>query len=146
MNPTWGFGVDLGYHSNTANSDAKLAGLDQVNIFNYGAHALYMVPMQGQFHPYLQAGLEGVEHDLDPGEPLAQNMYLLDDQELHKLGVSTLPRTLLEAVEALDADPFMEQVLGRELQKAFVELKTQEWWDYHNTVTPWEIERYLTFF
>src|SRR2546422_7296681 len=43
-------------------------------------------------------------------------------------------RTLLEAVEALDADPFMDDVLGLELKKAFVELKTQEWWDYHNTV------------
>jgi glutamine synthetase len=95
---------------------------------------------------YLQAGLDGVEDDLDPGEPLPQNMYLLDDSQLRELGVRTLPRTLLEAVEALDADPFMEQVLGPELKRSFVELKTQEWWDYHNTVTSWEIDRYLTFF
>ena len=95
---------------------------------------------------YLQAGLDGIENELDPGEPLPQNMYLLDDAQLAELGVKTLPRTLLEAVEALDADPFMDDVLGPELKKAFVELKTQEWWDYHNTVSPWEIERYLTFF
>jgi glutamine synthetase len=95
---------------------------------------------------YLQAGLDGIEHELDPGEPLPQNMYLLDEAQLQELGVRTLPRTLLEAVEALDADPFMDQVLGSELKRAFVELKTQEWWDYHNTVSPWEIDRYLTFF
>jgi len=95
---------------------------------------------------YLQAGLDGIEHELDPGEPLPQNMYVLDDAQLEELGVRTLPRTLLEAVEALDADPFMEEVLGPELKKAFVELKTQEWWEYHNTVSAWEIERYLTFF
>jgi glutamine synthetase len=95
---------------------------------------------------YLHAGLEGIERELDPGEPLQQNMYLLDDAQLEQLGVRTLPRTLLEAVEALDADPFMEQVLGAELKSAFVDLKTQEWWDYHNTVSPWEIDRYLTFF
>ncbi len=95
---------------------------------------------------YLQAGLDGIEQELDPGEPLPQNMYVLDDAQLRELGVSTLPRTLLEAVEALDADPFTELVLGSELKRAFVELKTQEWWEYHNTVTAWEIERYLTFF
>jgi glutamine synthetase len=95
---------------------------------------------------YLQAGLEGIEQGLDPGDPLQQNMYLLDDDELERLGVETLPRTLLEAVEAFDADPLMEEVFGPELKKAFVELKSQEWWDYHNEISPWEIDKYLTFF
>jgi glutamine synthetase len=95
---------------------------------------------------YLMAGLDGVERGLDPGEPLRQNMYLLDEAELRALGVETLPRTLLEAVEALDSDPLMEETLGPELKRAFVELKRQEWWDYHNDISPWEIERYLTFF
>jgi glutamine synthetase len=50
------------------------------------------------------------------------------------------------AIEALDADPLSERVLGPELKRAYVELKTAEWWDYHNTVFDWELERYLTFF
>jgi glutamine synthetase len=95
---------------------------------------------------YLQAGLEGIEGDLDPGDPLRQNMYLLSDDELESLGVRTLPRTLLEAVEAFDADPLMDRVLGPELKKAYVDLKTEEWWDYHDEISPWEIQRYLTFF
>ena len=95
---------------------------------------------------YLHAGLDGIESELDPGEPLRENMYVLDDAELVARGVETLPRTLLEAVEAFDADPLMERALGAELKRAYVELKTQEWWDYHNDVSPWEIERYLTFF
>jgi glutamine synthetase len=95
---------------------------------------------------YLRAGLDGIERGLDPGEPLRQNMYLLEDAELDRLGVKTLPRTLLEAVEALDADPLMEEVLGPDLRRSYVELKTAEWWDYHDEISPWEIERYLTFF
>jgi glutamine synthetase len=95
---------------------------------------------------YLHAGLEGIERGLDPGDPLRQNMYLLSDDELERLGVRTLPRTLLEAVEAFDADPLMERVLGPELKKAYVDLKTEEWWDYHDEISPWEIQRYLTFF
>ena len=79
-------------------------------------------------------------------DPLRQNMYLLSDDELDSLGVRTLPRTLLEAVEAFDADALMERVLGPELKKAYVDLKTEEWWDYHDEISPWEVQRYLTFF
>ena len=95
---------------------------------------------------YLQAGLDGVEQNLDPGEPRRENMYVLSDAELEERGVKTLPRTLLEAVEAFDADPLMEQAFGPELKRSYVELKSTEWWDYHNSISPWEIDRYLTFF
>jgi glutamine synthetase len=95
---------------------------------------------------YLQAGLEGIEQELDPGDPIDRNMYVLSQPELDALGVKTLPRTLLEAVEAFAADPLMEQAFGPELCDAYIELKTQEWWEYHNEVSPWEIDRYLTFF
>lgn len=95
---------------------------------------------------YLQAGLDGIEQELDPGDPLRLDMYLLDDAGLDQLGVKTLPRTLLEAVEAFDADPLMERVLGPELKRSYAELKTREWWEYHETISPWEIDRYLTFF
>lgn len=95
---------------------------------------------------YLMAGLEGIEQGLDPGDPLPMNMYVLNDAELAELGVTTLPRTLLEAVEAFDADPLMDEALGPELKKSFVQLKSEEWWDYHNEISLWEIDRYLTFF
>jgi glutamine synthetase len=95
---------------------------------------------------YLQAGLDGIENDLDPGEPRRENMYLLSDAELAERGVKTLPRTLLEAVEAFDGDALMERVFGPELKAAFVDLKSREWWDYHNHISAWEIDRYLTFF
>jgi glutamine synthetase len=95
---------------------------------------------------YLLAGLEGIEQDLDPGGPIDRNMYLLAPAALDEFGVTTLPRTLLEAIESLAADPLAETVLGSELRQAYVELKTAEWWDYHNSVSPWEIDRYLTFF
>jgi glutamine synthetase len=95
---------------------------------------------------YLQAGLDGIENELDPGEPLRMNMYVLSDAELRDLGIETLPRTLLEAIEAFDGDPLMEKAFGPEFKKQYVELKSAEWWDYHNDISPWEIDRYLTFF
>jgi glutamine synthetase len=95
---------------------------------------------------YLQAGLDGIENGLDPGEPRQENMYLLNDAELAERGVKTLPRTLLEAAEAFDADPLMERAFGPELKRSYVELKTEEWWAYHTSISQWEIDRYLTFF
>ena len=94
----------------------------------------------------LGAGLEGIENELDPGDPIALNMYEQSDAQLAEMGVEVLPRTLLEAVEAFDRDPLSEQVLGPELKQSYVELKTEEWWDYHNTVSEWEYDRYLEFF
>jgi glutamine synthetase len=94
----------------------------------------------------LGAGLEGIEQRLDPGDPIPLNMYEQSDEQLEALGVKVLPRTLLEAVEALAADPVAEAVLGTELRDAYVELKQAEWWSYHNTVSDWEYDRYLVFF
>ena len=94
----------------------------------------------------LAAGLEGIENDLDPGDPIDENMYLLSDAQLRRKGVRLLPRTLLEAIEAFAADPLSREVMGKELFDAYVELKTGEWWDYHNDVSQWEIDQYLTKF
>ena len=95
---------------------------------------------------YLHAGLDGIEQGMDPGEPINLNMYVQTDAKLKELGVSTLPRTLLEAVEAFAADDLPGRVLGEDLRQSFIDLKTQEWWEYHNHVSDWEIKRYLTFF
>ena len=93
----------------------------------------------------LAAGLEGIEQQLDPGDPIPDNMYLQSDQELQSMEVKTLPRTLLEAIEAFDQDPLTEEVMGPELKQSYVELKKSEWWDYHNAVSSWELDHYLTF-
>jgi glutamine synthetase len=94
----------------------------------------------------LAAGLEGIREGLDPGDPNVGNMYLLSDEELSARGIRWLPRTLLEAVEALDADPLARAVLGPDMHRAFVAEKTAEWDSYHATVSAWERDRYLRFF
>ena len=42
----------------------------------------------------LMAGLEGIEQNLDPGDPHLDNMYLKSQPELDALGIKTLPRNL----------------------------------------------------
>ncbi|HEX4265592.1 MAG TPA: type III glutamate--ammonia ligase [Verrucomicrobiae bacterium] len=94
----------------------------------------------------LAAGLEGVREQLDPGDPHHENLYELSPAELEKIGVQELPRTLAEAVEAFAADPFVEKIIGRELRDEFIRYKREEWTDYHQSVSQWEIDRYARLF
>jgi glutamine synthetase len=95
---------------------------------------------------FLAAGLDGIEQDLDPGDPHLENMYELSDAELNKRGVRQLPRTLLEAVTAFAEDDLGRRVMGDELYRSYIDLKSGEWWSYHNAVSQWEIDEYLTKF
>ena len=94
----------------------------------------------------LAAGLEGIRDKIDPGEPHLDNMYLKSEQQLEELGVKLLPRTLDEAVDALEADPLARKVLGDLMLDTYVSFKRGEWEAYHNHVSDWEIRRYLKFY
>lgn len=94
----------------------------------------------------LAAGLEGIRERIDPGEPVEENLYELSRAELDPRGLFELPRTLDEALEAFSADPFIEQVLGSELRKEFITYKAEEWREYHQQVSQWEVDRYARLF
>lgn len=94
---------------------------------------------------FLGAGLEGIEKGLDPGDPIEENMWELSDEELEERGVDVIPRTLLEAVEAFEEDPITEKILGEAFCKEYAEFKRQEWWDWHHTVSDWELNKYLKY-
>lgn len=94
----------------------------------------------------LTAGLEGIAQDLDPGPPHRDNMYLKSPAELQELGISMLPRTLEEAIDAFAADSLSKSVFGESMFNAWIEFKREEWQSYTNHVSDWEVARYLKFF
>jgi glutamine synthetase len=106
----------------------------------------------GAVNPYLAAtlalaaGLEGVREKIDPGNPQEDNLYELTDAERLERGIDFLPQTLAEAVTAFAEDELVETVLGKELKQEFIRYKTQEWEDYHQSVSAWELERYSHMF
>ena len=106
----------------------------------------------GSLNPYLAAtlalaaGLEGIREGIDPGRPQDDNLYELSEEVRKARGIEFLPQNLIEAVEAFMADPFVEQVLGKELSDEFIRYKIQEWESYHQTISPWEVERYSHLF
>ena len=94
----------------------------------------------------LAAGLEGIREKIDPGAPHTDNMYLKTQAELDELGISVLPRTLGEAVDAFEADPLSRKVMGDAMFQTFIDYKRNEWNEYLNHVSDWEVKRYLKFY
>jgi len=103
-------------------------------------------------NPYLAAalvfaaGLEGIREGLDPGPAREENLYELTPAELAARGIAELPRSLHDALEAFAADPFVEETLGTALRDEFLACKSEEWREYHQTVSAWEIARYARLF
>lgn len=103
-------------------------------------------------NPYLAlsavvaAGLDGIDRQLDPGEPTNLNMYELSQVELQQRNIQLLPQNLLEAIGALEADDVVKAGLGTELAAEFISLKRMEWTEYARHVSDWETTRYLEFF
>ena len=81
------------------------------------------------------AGLDGVERRLDPG-PAAFGVYEGE-------GWETMPFTLGEALDALEADAYVRDKLGEQFVQAFVAIKRNEVRRFSLAVTDWEIREYL---
>jgi glutamine synthetase len=103
-------------------------------------------------NPYLAlcaviaAGIDGIERQLDPGEPTNLNMYELSEAQLREKKIALLPQNLLEAVGELEKDEVVKAGLGAELAAEFIALKRMEWTEYARHVSDWETSRYLEFF
>jgi glutamine synthetase len=112
--------------------------------------------IDGSANPYLAAtavlasGLDGIEKQLDAGEPNAENLYSHSFEELTSRGLRNLPANLIEAIGELERDDVLRAALGRGRGEDYVDyyakVKRDEWARYHEQVTDWEIKEYLTRF
>jgi len=96
---------------------------------------------------FIAAGIDGIERGLDPGNPsVGENMYSVPLSEMKSRGLTPLPQTLSEALDAFEQDSVVQGGLGPNLAPEFLKVKREEWVQYHATVSQWEVDRYLTLF
>ncbi len=96
------------------------------------------------FASILAAGLDGVENKLAaPPNVNDVDVYHFTPEELKARGITTLPGTLEEALQALERDDVIRAALGEKLYEDYVRVKGDEWDDYRIRVSQWELERYL---
>jgi glutamine synthetase len=109
--------------------------------------------VSGAVNPYLgiagfiAAGMDGIERELDPGEPqIGRNMYETALEDAQREGLRFIPQSLSEALDEFERDEVVQSALGPELAAEFQRVKRQEWVRYHNAVGQWEVDQYLTLF
>jgi glutamine synthetase len=87
----------------------------------------------------LSAGIDGIDRDLLP-PPAVVSAHPFEEKPA---APETLPSDLGEAVQLMKNDPFVKEVLGDLVFYKYVEAKEEEWRQYSNSVTDWELRRYL---
>lgn len=95
------------------------------------------------FATMLMAGLDGIDRDLNPPDPLEESAYELTAQRMAELGVNTLPASLGQALRALHQDDVIRAAVGDHAYQAFARARRAEWDAYRIQVTRWELDRYL---
>ena len=105
--------------------------------------------VDGAANPYLAAaamlaaGLDGITNGLDHGPRNDDNLYEVPEEELKRRGIGFLPTTLNEALDALEQDAVIRKALGETYADTYLRVKREEWKQYHDTVSAWEIDQYL---
>lgn len=88
------------------------------------------------FAGVIAAGLWGIEHQIDPGEPFEGNAYT-DPQVEH------IPSSLIEAIELFRNSEVARWAFGEEVHHHLLNTAEQEWAAFNRAVTDWELGRYF---
>jgi glutamine synthetase len=103
-------------------------------------------------NPYLamavlvEALADGIRTRSLPGDPFTGSTYELGDRFRTEHGIRQLPKSLRQAIAALDEDVVIRGALGDHIYHAFRDAKLAEYERYRRAVHPWEREAYLRTF
>lgn len=103
-------------------------------------------------NPYLvlagliAAGLDGIDRRIELGPDCTDDLFSMPEAQVRELGIARLPRTLDDALVALETDATVCGALGDMLTTEFVRLKREESEQYWHHVSDWEVQRYAAAF
>jgi glutamine synthetase len=95
------------------------------------------------FTAMLASGLDGVERELECGEPVNRNIFDMSQREKRRLKIVQLPGDLGEALGFLERDKVLRGALGDHIFDHFINNKRLEWSEYIKEIHGWELVRYL---
>ena len=125
--PGFGAPVEIDWGTNTTQTVLRVATVKGKD------HRIELLSPDSAANPYLalavciEAGLEGIRQEIMPVQV---------EKDL-------LPRTLSEALDAMEKDELVKNVLGEELFRRYLDAKRTEWDESIRQITEWELERYL---
>src|SRR5690606_24950874 len=86
----------------------------------------------------LGTGLYGIEHKLEPTEPVAGNAY-----EARVSPKLALPRTLWDAAQALKKSAAAKEIFGEDFVKHYAYTREWEERESRRAITDWQLARYF---
>ncbi|MBU2528792.1 MAG: glutamine synthetase family protein [Candidatus Omnitrophota bacterium] len=95
------------------------------------------------FSVMLAAGLDGIKNKLEMPDPVELDVFHLTDAERTKMGIKTLPGSLIEAIEVTEKSELVRKTLGDHVFDKLIENKKIEWDKYRQQVTQFELDNYL---
>jgi len=95
------------------------------------------------FSVVLAAGLKGIEEKYELPPEAEDNVWSLTDAEREAMGIEHLPRSLGEAIAAMEKSELVAETLGEHVFEFFLRNKRAEWDEYQSQVTTFELDRYL---
>ena len=100
-------------------------------------------------NPYLQfammiaAGIDGIENNITPPEPIEKDIFHMDKEERARNGIDSLPESLGAALEVMSQSDLVRRTLGEHTFNHYLTIKEKDWDSYRTCITDWEIQRYL---
>ncbi|NMD71784.1 type III glutamate--ammonia ligase [Bacillus sp. DNRA2] len=111
-----------------------------------GAGRIEFRAMDNNANPYLAAaailaaGFDGIENKVDPDIIISEYSEI---KQMLGIQVNSLPTTLQEAISELEQDTVLIDSLGSDFIETYIKRKKEEWAEYHDFISAWEIEKYL---
>ncbi len=100
-------------------------------------------------NPYLQfaimlgMGLDGIDHKIEPPEPVEKDIFRMSTRERESHKIDSMPESLGEALHHFRNSKLMKDILGEHIFNSFITVKQRDWDAFRSQVTEWEINRYL---
>lgn len=91
----------------------------------------------------LAAGIDGIQRQLDPGPAVEGDVGSFDAAQMAAQNVRFIPRSLPQALDALEQDAVIMRALGPVIGPEFLKVKRLEMASYDLTVHAWERQTYL---
>jgi glutamine synthetase len=93
-------------------------------------------PADASCNPYIAfggliaAGLDGIDRELQPPDPVSVDPAGLSDHDREQAGARRYPTTLEEAIKALEGDEVLMGALGDLLARSYLAVRRSEWEAY----------------
>ena len=93
----------------------------------------------------LAAGLRGIREGYELADPAEDDVHQLTRRERRAMGYKDLPTSLDQALREFERSEFMAEVLGEHVFEYFLRSKWDEWHEYQQQITTFELRHNLNF-